>query len=79
MSVILTWSTLIRWANRDGYPLGDRDTLIAAGRQVCTLMGQGETMISASAEMMDAYGLSDKQAQAVGVAAGDVYCLENRP
>jgi hypothetical protein len=70
---------LIKWAKRDNYPLGDRDQLIAAGARVCALMGQGESLISASADVMDAYGFSGKQAQAVGVAAVDVYCPENRP
>jgi len=82
-------ATLIQWAQRDGYPLGqrgdgfpivaDRDELIADGHQVCTSVSQGESMISASADVMRAKGLSGAQAQAVGVAAVDVYCPENRP
>jgi hypothetical protein len=81
-------ATLIQWAQRDGYPLGerdgfpilaDRDELIAAGHQVCALEGRGENLISASADVVRAYGLSGKQAQAVGVAAEEMYCPENRP
>jgi hypothetical protein len=80
---------LVTWAARDGYPLGergdgfpivaDRDELIAAGHQVCASVRQGESMVSASADVMRAKGLSGEQAQAVGVAAEDVYCPQNRP
>jgi Protein of unknown function (DUF732) len=68
---------LIKWAKRDNYPLGDRDQLIAAGAQVCASIDRGETLITASADLMDTFGFSGKQAQAVGVAAVQVYCPEH--
>jgi Protein of unknown function (DUF732) len=67
-------ATLARWAQRDGSPLGerdgaivaDRDELIVAGHQVCASMDRGESMISASAEVMRADGLSGGEAGAGG-------------
>jgi hypothetical protein len=70
---------LIKWANRDGYPVGDRDTLIAAGAAACASMDRGETLISASADLMHSFGLPGKQAGAVGTAAVEVYCPEHTP
>lgn len=70
---------LTKWANRDGYTLGNRATLIEAGREVCDLVSGGESVISASASLMDSYGLSGKQAQSAGVGAVNVLCPENKP
>lgn len=70
---------LLKWAKRDGYTVGDRDTLIAAGADVCASMDRGESLISSSADAMDKFGLAGKQAQAVGVAAVEVYCPEHNP
>lgn len=65
---------LTKWANRDGYAVGDRKTLIEAGEEVCNLIAGGESNISASASLMDTYGVTGKQAQSVGVAAAQTLC-----
>ena len=70
-------SLLEKWATRDGYAVGDRATLIAAGNAACSRMSGGEDVITASASVMDSYGLPGKQAQAVGVAASEVLCPQN--
>lgn len=70
---------LEKWANRDGYAVGDRATLIAAGNEACSRMSGGEDLITASASVMDSYGLPGKQAQSVGVAAAEVLCPQNDP
>ena len=65
---------LEKWAKRDGYAVGDRATLIAAGDEACSRMSGGEDAITASASVMDSYGLPGKQAQAVSVAASEILC-----
>ncbi len=72
---------LTKWANRDGYPMGDRGELIQAGSQVCSLLDAGKetSVISASADVMRQFDLSGQVAQAVGVAAVENLCPAHDP
>ncbi len=71
---------LQKWATRDGYEMGDRDTLIEAGNEACSMMSQDPSLgtISASARILDKYGsvLPRKQATALAVAATETLCPE---
>lgn len=62
------------WANRDGYTLADRDTMISAGGKVCALVGAGRPLSQASAGLVSEFGLAGDQAQALGLAAVNAYC-----
>lgn len=65
-------------AERGGYALGNPDQLIAAARELCAMVSSGEPLAGASAALMTGYEFGGRQATAVGVAAVDVYCPENK-
>lgn len=57
-----------------------RDELILRGRTVCVYLSQPDaSLISATVELMDTYGYSRDTASAIGFAAVEALCPEERP
>lgn len=63
----------------DGYPVNDRDRLIAGAQQVCAMVNAGQTPFYAAKTLKIRYGYGSLQAQRIGTAALQVYCPEVQP